>query len=228
MQQERILSASDFNAFLAKVFLWMFTGLIVTGTMAMITISSPALLSFIFSSQLTFFGLIIGEFALVFYLSARAFKLPKQKAVGFFLLYAALNGVTLSAIFLIYSGSQLFTAFFVTAIIFLTMAAYGYITKTDLTAFRSFFIMALVGVIAASVLNMFLQSGGLSYAISIISVLLFAGLTAYDLQVLKQYYVMTVRDGSVSVDGVAVHGALRLYLDFINLFLSILRLMRRR
>lgn len=228
MEQERVLSASGFNAFLGKVFMWMFMGLFVTMVSSYMVLNSPTVFNLIFGNQLVFFGLIIAEFGLVIYLSTRVLKIPKAQAVGFFLLYAALNGMTLASIFLIYAGSELTTAFLVTSIVFASMAAYGYLTKNDLSGFRTFFMMGLIGIIAASVVNIFLRSDGMTFIISLVGVAVFAGLTAYDIQKMKTYYIMGMRDNHLSLDGLAVSGALSLYLDFINLFLSILRLMRRR
>ena len=173
--------------------------------------------------------LIIGELVMVFYLSARVNKMQASTATALFVLYAAINGATLSAVFLAYTKSSITSTFFVCAGTFVAGSIYGWTTKKDLTSFGSFLFMGLIGIIIASVVNLFLKSSGMSMIISYIGVFLFIGLTVYDTQRLKNMALTqpagleagVVRKGAIS-------GALSLYLDFINLFLMLLRIMGNR
>ena len=177
------------------------------------------LLSLIFSNRLIFFGLLIGEFALVIVLSKNALKYSYGKTVGLFLFYSFLNGLTLSSILLLYTGQSIATAFMIASVVFGVMALYGYVTKTDLTPFRSFLMVGVIGIIVLTVINIFLGNGTLFYLINLAGVVIFAGLTAYDLQKMKSLYAYSVNNTQVASGNIAVTGALTLYLDFINLFL---------
>lgn len=217
------------TVFLAKVFNWMALGLGLTGLVAFLVANSALAQQMIFGNKLVFFGLVIGELGLVFYLSARIQRISAQAATGLFLLYSALNGATLSAILLLYTATSVAATFFVTAGMFGAMAVYGLVTKKDLASFGSFLFMGLVGMIIASVVNMFLGSSLLSWLISGIGVLVFTGLTAYDVQKITQMGAQGIMEqGEVAIRKGAVMGALALYLDFINLFLSLLRFMGDR
>jgi FtsH-binding integral membrane protein len=217
------------NSFVRSVYNWMAIGLALTGFVAYSVANSPTLIQLIFGNQLLFFGLIIGELALVFYLSARVNRMQASTATALFLLYAGLNGATLSFIFLVYTKSSVASTFFVCAATFVGASLYGWTTKKDLTSWGSFLMMGLIGIIIASLVNLFLRSSGMSMIISYIGVLLFTGLTVYDTQKLKNMALTQPADLEAGVvrKG-AILGALSLYLDFINLFLMLLRIMGNR
>ncbi|WP_290921211.1 Bax inhibitor-1/YccA family protein [Halodesulfovibrio sp.] len=212
------------NAYLRGVYGWMMLGLLVTAVFAMFTATSPAIQQIVFGSKFTFFGLIIAEFGLVMYLSARIAKLSAGAATGLFMLYSALNGVTLSAILLVYAASTVSSAFFTAAGMFGAMSLYGMTTKRDLTSMGSFMMMGLFGIIIAMVVNIFLQSSAMQLVISAIGVIVFTGLTAYDTQRLAEMGESMPADDATAVRRGTILGALTLYLDFINLFLMLLRL----
>ena len=213
------------NAFVRSVYNWMTIGLGLTGLLAYYVANTPALVRLIFGNQLIFFGLIIGELALVFAISARVQKMAASTATGLFLLYAGLNGVTLSFIFLAYTRTSIAQVFFICAATFVTCSLYGWVTKRDLTSWGGFLVMGLIGIIIASVVNIFLRSTGLYMVVSYIGVLIFVGLTAYDTQKMKNM-ALAQPDGldAAVVRKGAIVGALALYLDFINLFLMLLRI----
>jgi uncharacterized protein len=217
------------NTFIRSVYNWMAIGLALTGIVAFYTASSPTLLQLVFGNQILFFGLIIGELALVFYLSARINKIQASTATGLFMFYAALNGVTLSFIFMVYTSSSIASTFFVCAATFVTSSIFGWSTKRDLTGMGQFLFMGLIGIILASVVNIFLKNSGMSLIISYVGVIVFVGLTAYDTQKLKAM-ALSQPDGMAAgvVRKGAILGALTLYLDFINLFLMLLRIMGNR
>ena len=218
-------TAERVTAFLRKVYGWMFVGLGVTAAVSLGVAGSPTLLQAIFGNKLLFFGLIIAELGLVFYLSARVQKIAPATASGLFLLYSALNGATLAMIFIAYTGTSIATTFAVTAGMFGALALYGTTTKRSLAGVGQFVFMGLIGVILASVVGMFVKSEGLQFVISIVGVIVFTGLTAWDAQKLKAMAV-AVPEGQVG--SYAVVGALSLYLDFINLFLFMLRFLGGR
>ena len=203
----------------------MFVGLGVTAAVALGVAGSPTLLQAIFANKILFFGLIVAELGLVFYLSSRVQKLAPATASGLFLLYSALNGATLAMIFVIYTGTSIATTFFVTAGMFGALALYGSTTKRSLAGVGQFAFMGLIGVVLASVVGMFLKSDGLQFVISIVGVIVFTGLTAWDAQRLKAM-ATALPDGQTG--SYAVVGALSLYLDFINLFLFMLRFLGGR
>ena len=215
--------------FMTSVFGWMSLGLALTGLVAAYAASVPAVAQAIVSNRLVFFGLVILELALVFFLAGVVQStMSAAMASLMFLFYAAINGLTLSVIFLVYTQSSIATAFFVTAGTFGLMSAYGYFTKTDLTTIGNICFMALLGLILASVVNIWLHNPTLTWVTTYAGVLIFVGLTAYDTQKIKQMFHGD--EDSELEEKEAISGALALYLDFINLFLNILRIMgdRRR
>lgn len=208
--------------FLAKTFNWMAVGLGITGVVAFFTAYSGLAYSIIGSPL--FFILIIGELGLVFFLSARIQKLQATTASSLFIGYSVLNGLTLSVIFLAYTSSSIAGTFFITAGMFGAMAVYGLVTKRDLSGWGSFLFMGLIGIIIASIVNIFLQSSGMYWAISFIGVFIFTGLTAYDVQKIKRIGEEGIMaQGEEAIRKGSIMGALTLYLDFINLFLMLLR-----
>jgi FtsH-binding integral membrane protein len=213
------------NSFIQTVYNWMAVGLALTGGVAYYVSQSPSLMGIIFGNQLIFFGLILAELGLVVYLSARVQKIEASTATGLFVLYAALNGLTLSFIFLAYTGASIASTFFICAGTFVACSVYGMVTKRDLTSIGGFMMMGLIGIIIASVVNMFIQSSAMNMIISYVGVIVFVGLTAYDTQKLKHMALTQPAglDAGVIRKG-AIIGALSLYLDFINLFLMMLRI----
>jgi len=214
------------NSFIQSVYNWMAIGLALTGGVAFFVANSPALMNLIFGNRMLFYGLIIGELGLVFYLSARVQKIQASTATALFVFYAALNGATLSIIFRVYTGTSIASTFFVCAGTFVACSIYGMVTKRDLTSMGGFMRMGLIGIIIASVINMFIQSSSMQMIISYIGVLVFVGLTAYDTQKLKHMALTQPAglDAGVVRKG-AIIGALTLYLDFINLFLMLLHIL---
>lgn len=213
------------NTFVRSVYNWMAIGLGLTGLVAYYVASSESLLKLIFGNQLIFFGLIIGELAMVFYLSARINRLQASTATGLFLFYAFLNGVTLSAIFIVYSRTSIASTFFICAATFAASSVFGWVTKRDLTGMGNFMFMGLIGIIIASVVNIFMQNSGMHMIIGYIGVIVFVGLTAYDTQKIKNMALSQPADiGAGVIRKGAIMGALSLYLDFINLFLMMLRI----
>lgn len=223
--RELALSAA-FPALMRKVYVWMTLALAITALTAYGVASTPALLTAIYTSKVLFWGLILTELGLVFYVSARIQRLSLSTATLLFILYSIINGATLAFIFAIYSTSIIVQTFVVTAGTFGAMAVYGYFTKKDLTSWGRLLLMALIGVIIAGVVNIFLHNSTMDLIISGIGVLVFVGLTAYDSQKIKQMLLMQ-EDMGETAQKVALMGALSLYLDFINLFLYLLRLFGR-
>jgi uncharacterized protein len=213
------------STFLRGVYGWMFVGLLVTAAVAFFVASQPALVQTLASNRILFFGLIIAQLVLVVFLSARVDTLTPAWAGGVFLFYAALNGVTLSLILLIYTGASLATAFGVSAAMFGALAVYGTVTKRSLDGVGSFAFMGLIGLIIASLVNWFLKSDAMHFVLSVVGVVVFTGLTAYDAQKMRRMALAVDGDQAGSY---AVGGALSLYLDFINLFLFMLRFLGRK
>jgi uncharacterized protein len=213
------------NSFIQSVYGWMAFGLGLTGLVAMFVANSQTLLQLIFGNQLIFFGLIIAELALVFSISARINRMEAGTATGLFLLYAGLNGVTLSFIFLVYTRASIASTFFICAGTFAACSIYGYATKKDLTSMGGFLFMGLIGIIIASVVNIFLRSPMIYWIISYVGVGIFMGLTAYDTQKIKSMAHSQPADLEAGVirKG-AIMGALSLYLDFINMFIFMLHI----
>lgn len=213
------------QSFISKVFNWMFLGLATTGIVAYFVSTNEAILKVVYSNMIVTIVLMIALFAMVWNLSANINKMSPQAAAINFFIYSALNGVFLSAIFLIYTQSSIFSTFCIAAAVFGAMAFYGATTKKDLSSWGSYLFMGLIGLIIAHFINIFLNSTGLASIINYAGVLIFVGLTAYDMQKIKSI--------GQQVDykpQLAVLGALTLYLDFINLFLYLLRILgdRRR
>ncbi len=213
------------GAFMTKVYSWMTLALFITGVVAMYVASSEQLLSIVFGTKYMFMGLIIAQLGVVWYLSARVSKLSYTTATIMFVLYSVLSGITLSSIFILYTASSIASTFFITAGTFAVMSLAGFFTKKDLSGFGAIMMMGLIGLIIATIVNYFLQSSMLNYIISYAGVMIFVGLTAYDTQKLK--IMATQLDGEQAKKG-SIMGALTLYLDFINLFLYLLRLLGDR
>lgn len=219
--------AAEQAAFMRKVYAIMALGLGATGLTALVVFHSEAATRLIFGNRAVFYGLLFAELAMVWGFATLARRMSAIGAAALFYLYAIVNGLTLSVVFLVYTQSSIASTFFVTAGTFAAMSAYGYLTKRDLTGVGSFMLMGLVGLIIASIVNLFLHSPMLYWAITYFGILIFVALTAYDTQKIKELNVI----GNAGTDEdtkEAIHGALILYLDFINLFLYLLRLLGRR
>ncbi len=212
---------------MARVYAWMSLALFLTALTSFFVASSPGLVQVIFGNKLVFYGLLIGEVALVFYLSSALMRLSAETATALFLGYSILNGLTMAFIFLIYTTGSIASTFLITAGIFGIMSAYGFYTKRDLTTLGNLCFMALIGVIIASIVNIFWQNGTFYWITTCIGVLVFVGLIAYDTQKLKVLNATQV-EGADNGQQKAIFGALTLYLDFINLFLMLLRLLGGR
>src|SRR5437867_2239150 len=213
------------SAFLWKVYAWMAIGLGITAVVAFVVASSPEMLRVLVGNRLVFFGLVIAELGLVFYLSARATRMSPGSAAGLFALYSGLNGVTLSVVLLAYTGESVATTFVVTGGMFGALALFGTTTKRSLAGAGQFFMMGLVGLVLASIVGIFWHNDALQFLISVVGVIVFTGLTAYDAQRLKQM-ALALPEGEAG--SYAIVGALALYLDFVNLFLMLLRFTGRR
>jgi FtsH-binding integral membrane protein len=213
-------------AFFNVVYAWMAAGLALTAVVAWWVSTRPDVMARIFGGP-ALLVLFVAEIVLVIAISGAINRISASAATGLFLLYSALNGLTLSVIFVVYTTTSLASAFFVTAGMFAAMSVYGFVTKRDLSQLGSFLFMALIGLILASLVNVFLGSPGLYWAITYAGVLIFVLLTAWDTQMLKYIAVQTEGNAALSAR-LAITGALRLYLDFINLFLFLLRLMGSR
>ena len=225
LTREQQLEASQaFPALMRKVYMWMTLALVITGVTAYYVATSPTILAMIYSNQIVFWGLVIAELALVFGISAAINRLSLTTATLMFVLYSLINGVTLASIFLIYTASSIASVFFITAGTFAAMAAYGYFTKKDLTSWGRILFMALIGIIIASIVNVFIGSTGLNLIVSYLGVLIFVGLTAYDSQKIKEMLI-AAPDAGEHMQKIALLGALTLYLDFINLFIHLLRIL---
>jgi uncharacterized protein len=211
------------QAFLRYAWTWMFGGLMLTAATAFAVTLSPALQQLVFNPVMSIV-LLVSTLGIVVFLSFRVTKLAPTTAGGLFIAYAVLNGLMLSGILFVYTGGTIVSAFVTAAGMFGAMAIYGTVTKRDLTSWGSFFFMGLVGIILAQVINMFVRSSALDGTIALIGVFVFVGLTAWDAQKLKAYAAAA----GPQVTNYAVIGALALYLDFINLFLMLLRLFGRR
>lgn len=211
-----------------SVYVWMTLALIITGFTALYVAKSYTLLNLMLQNQMAFWGVLIAELGLVFYMSARINRISFTTATILFIVYSILNGVTMSMLFLIYTMSSIATTFFVTAGTFGAMALFGYATKKDLTRIGNLCIMGVIGLIIASLVNMFLHNSMMDLIISYVGVLLFVGLTAYDSQKIKQMLSGEDIEVNETTQKIALMGALTLYLDFINLFLYLLRILGDR
>ena len=216
-----------FPVLMRKVYVWMTLALVITGFTAYGVATSPGILQAIYSNQILFWGMIIAEFALVIGVSAAINRLSLTTATLMFILYSVINGALLSYIFLAYTASSIATVFFITAGTFGVMAFIGYTTKTDLSSMGKIVMMALIGLIIATVVNLFIKSSGLTMILSYVGVLVFVGLTAYDTQKIK-HMLLQAPDAGEGAQKLALLGALSLYLDFINLFIYLLRIFGRR
>jgi uncharacterized protein len=229
--QSARMSPEQVNAenasFMRKVYAIMTGGLLLTAIISLFTASSEFMLNLIFGNPLVYIGLIVAELVCVFAFASIAQRASAAVALGVFVTYAALNGLTLAAIFLRYSAGSIASTFFICAGMFGGMSAFGYLTKRDLTGLGHFAMMGLWGIILASVVNIFLGSPALSWVTSMCGVVVFTGLTAYDTQKVRDMNIIG-NEGTEEDHKEAIHGALVLYLDFINLFLSLLRLFGRR
>ena len=229
MSRDRELSMSQaFPILMRKVYVWMALALAITGITSFGVANSPGIMTAIFSNQIIFWGLVIAELALVFAISGAINRLSLTTATLLFVLYSVINGVVLSSIFIIYTMTSIASVFFITAGTFAVMAFIGYTTKADLTSLGKILIMALIGLIIASLVNVFfVKSTGFDLIVSYVGVLIFVGLTAYDSQKIKRMLEMAP-DASEASQKLALVGALSLYLDFINLFIYLLRILGKR
>lgn len=226
--RNRELAMSEaFPVLMRKVYLWMTLALLITGFTAYAVATTPQLTNLIFANQAVVWILFGAELLLVFGLSAAINRLSLLTATLMFILYSVINGAVLSVIFFAYSIGSIATTFFITAGTFGAMSLYGYFTKSDLTSWGKILIMALIGIIIATVVNIFVKSSGLDLIISYAGVLIFVGLTAYDTQKIKTM-CLQAPDAGESMQKIALLGALSLYLDFINLFIYLLRILGRR
>jgi len=217
-QQERI------SAFLARVYGWMFVGLAVTAVVALLVAASPLLVRTLVTNRIIFFALLFGQLGLVWGLSAKVDTLAPRTAASLFALYSGLNGVTLSIILLAYTGASVASAFITTSAMFGALAVYGTVTKRSLAGVGQFVMMGLIGLIVASLVGLFWHNNALQFVISVVGVIVFTGLTMWDAQRLKGMALQVEGNQAASY---AVCGALALYLDFVNLFLMLLRFMGR-
>ncbi|HIW01460.1 MAG TPA: Bax inhibitor-1/YccA family protein [Candidatus Desulfovibrio intestinipullorum] len=227
MQTSRTLEAkvsSVASVYMRHVYTWMTTGLVVTAGVALAIASSPAIQQALLGNMFVMIALIVAQFGIVIGLSAAVHKMSAFMATAMFLLYSVLTGLTLSSIFIVYPIGSIANAFFSTAGMFLAMSIYGTVTKRDLTGMGNFLFMGLIGIIIASIVNIFLASSAMDFVISVCGVIIFTGLTAYDTNKLRQFGASAPLDDAVAIRRGAILGALTLYLDFINLFLMMLRL----
>lgn len=215
------------RTFMNRVYAWMTFGLVITGIVAIFTAMTPELQKAVLGNQGVFLGLIIGQLVLVMAMSWGAARMSAFAMAICFVVYAAALGLTLSVIFLVFAVQSIYTTFFITAGTFGAMSIYGYTTKRDLTSIGNLLFMALFGIVIAIVVNMFLRNTMLDLIVSGIGVVVFVGLTAYDTQKLKAIHLQG-QDGTDADKKLALLGALRLYLDFVNLFLFLLRFFGRR
>ncbi len=219
--------AAEQQRFMVRVYNWMTAGLAITGFMAFYVSNNETIMGIIFGNPFMPIVLMIVQIGLVFWLASRVMQMSVSQATGVFMLYAGLTGVTFSFIFVVYTSASITSTFLVTAGTFGAMSLYGYTTKKDLTSWGSFLFMGLIGIIIASVVNMFMQSTMMHMIITYAGVLIFVGLTAYDTQKIKEMNILG-NEGTDEDTKEAIRGALTLYLDFINLFLMLLRLMGDR
>ena len=213
------------SSFLARVYGWMFVGLLITALTAFAVASSPTLVELVIVNRLIFFAIVIAQLALVFYLSARVNRVQPATAAGLFTLYSALVGVTSSVVLLVFTGASIAQTFIVTAGMFGATALFGTFTRRSLAGVGQFMFMGLIGLVLASIVGIFWHNSALQFVISVVGVIVFTGLTAWDAQRLKQM-ALAIPEGQAG--SYAIVGALSLYLDFINLFLMLLRFTGRR
>ena len=217
------------NAFMRSIYNWMTVGISLTAAISYaITYTAVGPMLLAAGGQMLFWGTLIGSFIMAFYLQARVQKLEASTAAGLFILYSALNGIWLSYVLQIYTGASVANAFIATAGMFGAMSLYGLYTKKDLTSWGSFLFMGLIGIIIAMLVNLFLQSPVMTMAISVIGVIIFCGLTAYDTQLFREMGANLPPNDVTAVRRGVIIGALTLYLNFLNLFLMLLRLIGNR
>jgi len=221
----RYRDADVLAGFMRGVYGWMCGGLLVTAFTAWIVSSSPTLTAAIFGNRAVFWILALAQLGLVFTLSARVDRMASSTASALFLAYSALTGVTISSILLVFTGESVFTTFVVTAGMFGALAMYGTVTRRQLSGLGQFLFMGLIGLVLASIVGMFWHNGGLQFVISFVGVIVFAGLTVYDANRLKELAFAT---SAGPTSGATIVGALALYLDFINLFLFLIRFLGNR
>ena len=220
--EERAQSSTlAFPAFMSKVYLWMTLALVVTGMTAYYVASTPAILYAIVSNQIAFWGLFIGELVLVFVLSSRIMRLSFVTASLMFVAYSVMNGIFFSFIFIAYTEQSIATTFLITAGTFGAMSLFGFVTKRDLSAMGRILFMLLIGLLIATVVNIFMKAEGLTLILNYAGVVIFVGLTAYDTQSIKQ--MLQEHGDKEGAEKIALLGSLSLYLDFINLFIYLLR-----
>lgn len=219
---------SVIQPYISQVFGWMSCGLLLTAFVAWYAAQTPTILQLLFSNQIIFFGLIIAQLALVFVLSGMVTKLSGSLATTLFMLYSMLTGLTLSSIFILYTSSSIASAFVVTSGMFGAMTIYGYTTKRDLSSFGNLLFMAMIGIMLASVMNIWLKNTALMWIITYVGVIVFVALTAYDVQKLKSLGSTLSIEDQDAFRKYSIIGALTLYLDFINLFLMMIRIFGNR
>ncbi|MFP6744682.1 MAG: Bax inhibitor-1/YccA family protein [Alphaproteobacteria bacterium] len=222
---DRAVIDEGLRSYMLRVYNYMASALALTGIVAFATANTPVLMNAIFGTPLMWV-VILAPLGMVMFLSAKIQTMSATAAQAAFWIFSVLMGMSLASIFVIYTGTSIARVFFITAGVFGAMSLYGYTTKRDLTGWGSFLFMGLIGIILASIVNWFLQSSALEFAISVIGVLVFVGLTAYDTQKIKERYAAS--DSASVMSKKAIMGALNLYLDFINLFLMLLRLFGNR
>jgi len=226
VRERNVTLSTAFPALMRKVYLWMTMALGITALSAYGVASNPNMLQLIYGNSMVIWLLIIAELGLVMYTTARIDRLSLTTATTLFVIYSALNGITLSSVFLAYAMTTIGQVFVITAGTFAAMAAYGYFTKTDLSKIGNILFMALIGLVIATLVNLFMKSAMLDMVLSYIGVLIFVGLTAWDSQKIKVMLASRQDVGETS-QKIALMGALTLYLDFINLFLYLLRIFGR-
>lgn len=213
------------NTLIRSVYIWMCTALLLTGATATLVAGSPRIMEIVFSSNIFFWGLLIAQFGLVWAISAKVNSFSLSTLSGLFMLYSVLTGVTFSVFFLAFTAESIASTFFITAGTFAAMSLYGYFTKSDLTKLGNLMLMALIGIIIASVVNIFLKSEMMYWIVTYVGVLVFIGLIAYDTQKIK---ALAYANDNEHTQKLAICGALSLYLDFINLFIMLLRIFGQR
>ncbi|MBK0035410.1 Bax inhibitor-1/YccA family protein [Erwinia sp. S43] len=221
-------ASTGLSIYMAQVYGWMTCGLLLTAFVSWYAANTPEVMQLVFANRITFFGLIIVQLGLVVLLSMMVQKLSGAVATGIFMLYSALTGLTMASIFLVYTYSSIASTFVVTAGMFGAMSLWGYTTKRDLSGMGSMLFMALIGILLASLVNLWLKSTALMWAVTYIGVVVFVGLTAYDTQKLKNIGESINVEDKENLRRYSIMGALTLYLDFINLFLMLLRIFGNR
>lgn len=226
--QDTYTVRSAVSAILKNVYLWMTMALLISGFTAMLVAGNPVLIEKIFAGRGTLFLLFLAQFGLIWLISSRIGTISFTTATLLFIAYSLLTGVTLSSIFVLFTVGSIASVFFITAGTFASVSIYGFITKKDLSTWRSYLLMGLIGLIIASIVNWFLASELMYWIISYVGVIIFVGLTAYDTQKIKQLASACYAENEETQNKVALLGAITLYLDFINLFLYILRIFGKR